>query len=402
MLFRRLAALALLLFGLPLAASAEGNLKVTLYRAVRMAEAELLTLSAPSEGDRLFLSGDRTGAFSVYARDGDVDGESAYMAGLLLLRGEVPALHPRQGVSFMVEAARRGDPFAQYVTAGLFEEGYGLGADGLEAKRWRDRAAEGGVTKETFIFPSLYGEVRKASRSAMAKGERPSPAESDLPSRQTPPPPEAPSGEFKAKNPVAAEERGLSRETLRSVWRRLTASTGFDAELVVDEKKGVNAFIARKNDGTYKIVVFQGLLDILGSEDELAGVVAHEIGHGLHGHIMEGAARDAGIALAADILSRLFGGGRATEIAVGAGAVLTAQGYSREQEVEADDFAVETLARSGYSPWGLYRAIERLAEAGIVTDPSGFNSHPPTERRMTRLGDQARRWESWASQEAAR
>ena len=195
------------------------------------------------------------------------------------------------------------------------------------------------------------------------------------------------------KNAPGSQKKRLTEATLRSVWDRLSKETGFSAALALEEKEEANAYITREGEG-YKIVVFRGLLSLLESEDELAGVVAHEIGHGVRGHIEEGAAKNAGIALAADLLSRLLGGGKATEIALGAGAVLASQGYSREQEVEADDFAVATLARSGYSPWGLYNAIRRMAEAGLVTSPSGFNSHPPTERRMTRLKAQAEHWEA--------
>jgi putative metalloprotease len=106
-----------------------------------------------------------------------------------------------------------------------------------------------------------------------------------------------------------------------------------------------------------------------------------------------GAQYDAGVAVAAAVLSKVLGGGNLANAALGAGASLARNGYSREQEVEADDFGTEYCARGGYSSWGLYDAIRRMSDAGLVTPPDGFNSHPPTERRLSRLRADAEKWE---------
>jgi len=57
--------------------------------------------------------------------------------------------------------------------------------------------------------------------------------------------------------------------------------------------------------------------------------------------------------------------------------------------VEADDYGIELAARAGYDPWGLVRALEKMKEAGFETSPSGFNSHPPTDRRLIHVRNKA-------------
>lgn len=190
---------------------------------------------------------------------------------------------------------------------------------------------------------------------------------------------------------VGAADAKVSRTAMERAWARLSKTTGFEASLQLEDKDETNAYITIE-DGKYKIVVFQGLLDVMDTEDQIAGVIAHEIGHGMHGHLESAQKRNAGIGLLSVLLSELLDSDTG-DIAIGIGATLAVQGYSREQEVEADDAGVEYSYKAGYSAWSLYNAIKRMADDGLVTSPSGFNSHPPTERRMARLAAQARRWE---------
>lgn len=187
---------------------------------------------------------------------------------------------------------------------------------------------------------------------------------------------------------------GVSLETFENAWKRLSVATGFDAFVWYADEDETNAYITRDREGDFVVVVYRGLLDILRTEDEIAGVLAHEIGHGINGHLSKTRDHNTGVVVAANVLSHVLGAGKLGDLAIGVGANLAVQGYSREQEVEADDFGVEYAWRAGYSPWSLYDSILRMADAGQVTTPSGFNSHPPTERRMSRLRAQAERWEN--------
>jgi putative metalloprotease len=64
---------------------------------------------------------------------------------------------------------------------------------------------------------------------------------------------------------------------------------------------------------------------------------------------------------------------------------LAEAGFSREQEIEADIYGIRLSTKAGYDPWGLYNSMLRMKKAGYETSPSGFNSHPPTDRRLTRI-----------------
>ena len=69
---------------------------------------------------------------------------------------------------------------------------------------------------------------------------------------------------------------------------------------------------------------------------------------------------------------------------------LAESGFSRGQEVDADDYGTELLKKAGYNPMGLYRAMKAFADNKYVTQPNGFNSHPPTARRLKHLYDKAK------------
>ena len=87
------------------------------------------------------------------------------------------------------------------------------------------------------------------------------------------------------------------------------------------------------------------------------------------------ASRGAGLSIAAAILGQLLGGDLAGT-AVNVGANLVNSGWSREQEIEAD--------KNGEDPVGMYSAISKLAKVNN-TQPSGFNSHPPDDRRLLHI-----------------
>ena len=69
---------------------------------------------------------------------------------------------------------------------------------------------------------------------------------------------------------------------------------------------------------------------------------------------------------------------------------LAESGFSRGQEVEADDYGTELLQKAGYDTYGLYNAMKAFADNKFVTQPNGFNSHPPTERRLQHLQEKAK------------
>lgn len=176
-------------------------------------------------------------------------------------------------------------------------------------------------------------------------------------------------------------EAKLSANDAKVVWSRVAKATELtDLPFSVKQEKIPNAWVANGNS----VTVTTGLLELLETQSELYGVLAHEAGHAKLGHYESTVRRGVGLSIAATLFGNLFGGGIA-ETAAGVGANLAYAGWSREQEVEADDYSVHLAHRMGEDPVGLYSALLKLSKNGNRTQPSGFNSHPPDERRLLHL-----------------
>jgi predicted Zn-dependent protease len=145
----------------------------------------------------------------------------------------------------------------------------------------------------------------------------------------------------------------------------------------------VNAFAV---PGGY-IYVNRGVVERADDMAELAGVLAHEIGHVEHRHGIEQLQRaqrtNVGLTLAYVLLGRQPGGLERAAIGVGGTAYLA--GHSREAENEADATAVRLLVRAGIDPNGLPAFFRRLMQQQAGS-PSGlqqwFSTHPTTEDRI--------------------
>lgn len=184
----------------------------------------------------------------------------------------------------------------------------------------------------------------------------------------------------------------ISNDVVEAAWKRIAKVDGFkEVPINYEKNESPNAWVKFQSQNNFSVHVTAGLMKILNSEDEIAGVLGHEIGHVKLGHYNQGVGRAVGWAVAGNLLGRI--GGLAGIIAQGAGQIgmnLAESGFSRGQEVEADDYGTELLKRAGYDPYGLYRAMKAFADNKYVTQPNGFNSHPPTERRLQHLQEKAK------------
>ena len=143
-----------------------------------------------------------------------------------------------------------------------------------------------------------------------------------------------------------------------------------------------------------RIMVFRGLIDAAGNPEEIAGVLAHEIGHVVHRDPTTMALRAAGTAgIFGLLLGDIFG---ATALAAASEAVLNAS-YQREAEARADEAALEILAEAGLPSRPFAAFFERLKEENGEVPPifRYLSSHPElgtrAERAATgdRIGDSA-------------
>lgn len=157
----------------------------------------------------------------------------------------------------------------------------------------------------------------------------------------------------------------------------------------------VNAFAL---PGGY-VYVTRGLLALAGNEAELAGVLAHEIGHVVarHGAERHGQSTIAGLGVA--LLGVLTESEAVAQIGQ-VGAMALIQGYSREQEFESDTLGVRYLSRAGFDPNAMSSFLSRLeAHSALQARLHGqsarqpafdlFASHPRTADRVRRAIENA-------------
>jgi predicted Zn-dependent protease len=138
-----------------------------------------------------------------------------------------------------------------------------------------------------------------------------------------------------------------------------------------------------------KIYATSALVELAGSDAELASVLAHEIAHVAERHIADRLAAQYGVqALAAAALGQNPG-----LVAGLAGSVLQ-QGllmkYSREQELQADRRGLAYLRAAGYDPQAavaMFRKLGAAREGGDGGLARFFASHPGTEERIDQLQD---------------
>ena len=165
------------------------------------------------------------------------------------------------------------------------------------------------------------------------------------------------------------------------------------------ESNDVNAFAA---PGGY-VFITKGLLLKMNSEAELAGVLAHEIGHVLKKHHLKAIQKNAQVGLFADALSIAAQQGKNTQAftkIVGVGTELYARGLDKEDEFEADRISVVLAARAGYDPYGLPLVLDTLANLNPQDSSLAlmFKTHPAPTARLEALGKEMPVLDKYATQ----
>lgn len=186
-------------------------------------------------------------------------------------------------------------------------------------------------------------------------------------------------------NKVSASDSEYTKR-LNRLTEGLTSADGIPLNFKVYEVIDINAFACP--DGSVR--VFSSLMDMM-DDDELLGIIGHEIGHvakhhskkGFRQTLLTGALKDA-IASANGKLAAL------TDSQLGQlGESLAGAKYSQSQEKEADDFGYDFLKSNGKNPWGMVRAFEKMQ--GLEGDHKSsyvtkmFSSHPETAERIKRM-----------------
>jgi predicted Zn-dependent protease len=173
-----------------------------------------------------------------------------------------------------------------------------------------------------------------------------------------------------------------------SVLAQASTRPGLDWRFIVLDTDGVNAYAAPGG----LIHVTRGLLGLMKTESQLAGVLGHEITHVTAKHTVRAIQRSKSISMGADTAGG-SGGLKSQLIAKVADKAFQSLfdgAFSREDEEEADKVGVVLSNKIGYAPNGMLEVLKTIdARNGSREDRNGlFASHPATKDRITKIEKQ--------------
>jgi len=150
---------------------------------------------------------------------------------------------------------------------------------------------------------------------------------------------------------------------------------------ILNERKELNAMAA---PGGF-IYITRALLEALESDDEIAFVLGHEIGHVAGDHIRKQLSQ----AIAGSILLDILTGGSSQLVRIGADIMfsLYQSGYSRQHERDADTRGVRYMKAAGYNPVAAITALKKLGMERYRGLVRWFGTHPDIPSRVQRIAD---------------
>lgn len=156
----------------------------------------------------------------------------------------------------------------------------------------------------------------------------------------------------------------------------------FDFHVLADDQT-INAFALPGG----QVFITMALLNQLPSEDAVAGVLGHEIGHVLAWHSNKQMAKDKPLAMVMNAVAIGVSGdsGRGGQIAQMVGQVIKTK-YGRGDESQSDQIGVQLMLEAGYKPEALLQVMEVLkASMKGPRPPEMLSSHPFPETRAKRI-----------------
>jgi metalloprotease len=135
------------------------------------------------------------------------------------------------------------------------------------------------------------------------------------------------------------------------------------------------------NAGGCQFLVTAGLLQ-RANDDQLRGVLAHEIAHQDLGHVAQAQVLNTGLSVGAALLERFFPGSGALAPIAG---TLIARGYGRTEEYAADRHGVDILRRAGYPAEIMVDTLRWLRGASGDAGGGFLSTHPAIDERITAL-----------------
>lgn len=199
--------------------------------------------------------------------------------------------------------------------------------------------------------------------------------------------------EFGGEHPNRQAQDTVDRVGMKLVQTSSARNTDykFDFHLLADDKT-INAFALPGG----QIFITAKLFSLLKNEDQLAGVLGHEIGHVVGRHSNQQMAKSSFIAgLARGIGVLLSDGGQGGMQAAEMVANVVNMKYGREDELESDALGVRFMLDAGYKPEELIGVMEILRDnAGGGRQPEIMSTHPDPGNRIEHIKDEIARYRS--------
>lgn len=178
-------------------------------------------------------------------------------------------------------------------------------------------------------------------------------------------------------------------EVGRSLEKHLSLAAPLDYYLL--DVSDPNAFATAGG----KVFVTRGLLAIINSKDELAGVMAHELSHVTEHHVTKKISVSI-LPLILELPGNIIGAlsnkkvGAIINFPIDATAKLGIAAFSRSQETQADEKGITLALKAGYNPYGLSEALARLDSyiefaAGKPMKKTLLIDHPVTPERVANI-----------------
>ncbi|MCA9803901.1 MAG: M48 family metallopeptidase [Cyanobacteria bacterium HKST-UBA02] len=212
----------------------------------------------------------------------------------------------------------------------------------------------------------------------------------DLAARYVPPSAESKLGEMllpeDLKKPTESKEANRVEKIGQKLILNMKASD-YKFEFFVSPEDELNAYALPGG----KIVVLSGLLREAKSDDEIAGVIGHEIGHVVHRDTLRRLLHTSGLGVSLAIISGGFISNEQIKGILPAVQNIEGLSYSRGQEAAADKIGVRLTMEAGYDPEGIIHLFERMEKDNPHLPKAAMmliSDHPLTADRIKAMHDE--------------
>ena len=218
------------------------------------------------------------------------------------------------------------------------------------------------------VFKALVVMILASGCAVQSAG----PAESP---RQPQPTAGNPTPSTKKVDPAIVER--LQRVMIPLVTKMNNPRSPGEIKIGIMDDPHINA--ASAGDGEFYVTT--GLLQ-KANDDQLRGVLAHELAHDDLGHVAKAQRLGTGLQIGMVLLDQIFpGSGRITPIA----GALVARSYGRNEEYQADHHAMDILQRAGYPKEVMADTLTWLTQTEGASGGGFFATHPATADRIEAL-----------------